>query len=103
MSRLNEDFVFQVLEAVSEIPPGKVATYGQIAKLIGTESHARLVGRALQVSYLYASGYPCHRVVNSSGRLVPQWSEQRQLLSDEGVIFKGNNQVDMNQCLWESE
>jgi len=101
MSKLNEDFVYQVLEAISEIPRGKVATYGQIANLIGKEKNARLVGKALQVSSLYADDYPCHRVVNSSGRLAPGFNEQKALLLEEGVLFKDNGNVDLKKFQWE--
>ncbi|MCL2610369.1 MAG: MGMT family protein, partial [Defluviitaleaceae bacterium] len=83
------------------IPEGKVATYGQIAKLIGKEKNSRLVGRALRFSSLYEDGYPCYRVVNSSGRLVVGWYEQRQLLLEEGVSFKDNGNVDLKKCQWE--
>ena len=44
--------------------------------------------------------YPCHRVVNSAGRLVPDWFEQRDLLLEEGVIFKDNGNVDLKSCKW---
>lgn len=101
MARLDEDFLDQVLAAISEIPVGKVATYGQIARWIGREKNARLVGRALQVSSLYVDGYPSHRVVNSSGRLVPRWHEQQALLLEEGVLFKANGHVDLKKCKWD--
>ena len=102
MTRFDEDFLFQVLAVVSEIPKGKVATYGQIAKLIGRERNARLVGKALQVSSLYADDYPCHRVVNSSGRLVPRWEEQNALLLEEAVLFKDNGHVDLKKFQWDA-
>ena len=44
---------------------------------------------------------PCHRVVNSQGRLVPGWTEQRALLENEGVRFKANGFVDMKKSQWE--
>jgi len=101
MAKLDEDFLYQVLEAISEIPKGKVATYGQIANLIGKEKNARLVGKTLQVSSLYADGYPCHRVVNSVGRLVPGWDGQKDLLLTEGVLFKDNGHVDLKKYQWD--
>ena len=102
MAQLNENFLYEVINAVSEIPEGKVATYGQIAKLIGKEKNSRLVGRALRFSSHYEDdGYPCHRVVNSSGRLVFGWSEQKQLLLEEGVCFKDNGTVDLRKCQWD--
>ena len=65
--KLNEEFIFQILSIVEEIPEGYVATYGQIAKLSGYDKNARLVGKVLSLSGYYGK-YPCHRVVNSSGR-----------------------------------
>ena len=78
-SILNDKLIYEVLSVVAEIPQGRVATYGQIARLIGRERNARLVGRVLAMSHWYGS-YPCHRVVNHAGRLVPGWSEQEELL-----------------------
>lgn len=105
MAKLNEDFVFQVLEAVTEIPEGNVATYGQIATLIGMEKNARLVGKALQVSGYYrtdsfGTDYPCHRVVNSAGRLAPGFVDQQALLLAEGVPLKENGCVDLKKYQW---
>ena len=67
---LDERLIYEILSVVEEIPRGKVATYGQIARLIGKEKNARLVGRVLSMAEYYGS-YPCHRVVNHAGRLVP--------------------------------
>ena len=98
---LNEDLIYEILSVVEEIPPGKVATYGQIARLIGRDKNARLVGRVLRMSEFYGS-YPCHRVVNHAGRLAPGWSEQRQLLEDEDVPMKDTSHVDLKKCLWDN-
>lgn len=57
--KISEDLVYEILSAVSEIPEGKVATYGQIAALIGRERNARLVGKVLSVAGYYGD-YPCH-------------------------------------------
>ncbi len=81
---MNEDLIYEILSVVEEIPAGCVATYGQIARLIGREKNARLVGKALSQAQYYGD-YPCHRVVNHAGRLVPGWPEQGQLLQAEGV------------------
>ena len=53
---------------MEEIPAGRVASYGQIARLIGLPAHSRLVGRVLSQAELYGD-YPCHRVVNHAGTL----------------------------------
>ena len=85
--KISEEVVYEILSAVSEIPEGRVATYGQIAALIGRERNARLVGKVLSVADYYGD-YPCHRVVNAAGRTAPHFWQQRFLLEEEGVEFK---------------
>lgn len=97
---LNESLIYQILSVVSEIPEGRVATYGQIAALIGRDRNARLVGRVLSRAQFYGD-YPCHRVVNHAGRTAPGWREQRFLLEQEGVEFRENGCVDMKRFQWE--
>lgn len=100
MSRvLNDALIYEILSVVEEIPEGKVATYGQIARLIGREKNARLVGRVLSMAEFYGS-YPCHRVVNHAGRLVPGWSEQKQLVEAEGVVMKNADHVYIKSYQW---
>ncbi len=96
--RNNEEFVFLILSIVDEIPYGKVASYGQIAKLAGYSKHARMVGKVLSKSVFYGD-YPCHRVVNSNGRLAPGWDDQKELLLQENVIVI-NNHVNMKIYGW---
>ena len=93
-------FAEQVYEAVARIPCGKVATYGQIAALIGREKNARLVGKVLSRAEYYGH-YPCHRVVNAAGRTAPHFTEQRSRLEAEGVEFKSNGCVDMKRFRWD--
>lgn len=95
----SELFRQEVINIVGQIPRGRVLTYGQIARLAGYPLHARHVGNALQG--LSDEAIPCHRVVNSAGRLAPNWPEQRQLLQSEGVLFKPNGNVDLKQAQWE--
>ncbi|MGA3513571.1 MGMT family protein, partial [Lactiplantibacillus plantarum] len=90
----------EILSAVEEIPEGSVATYGQIARLIGREKNARLVGKVLSRAEYYGK-YPCHRVVNHAGRLAPGWVEQAVLLREEGVFLKDENHVDLQKFQWE--
>lgn len=97
---MEESLIYEILSVVEEIPAGNVATYGQIACLIGREKNSRLVGRVLSMAEFYGS-YPCHRVVNHAGRLVPGWSEQRQLLREEGITFKDENHVDLKKYRWD--
>jgi len=90
---------YEILAVVSEIPEGRVASYGQIAALIGREKNARLVGRILSRAEQYGD-YPCHRVVNHVGRLAPGFANQQMLLEQEGVAFKSNGCVDMKRYRW---
>ena len=99
MSKLNEEFLFNVYSVVNEVPRGKVATYGQIAKMIGRDKNSRLVGSALKHSSMFGE-YPCHRIVNHSGRLTPGWLKQKELLLSEGIVFKENGNVDLKLCGW---
>lgn len=89
----------EIYDLVREIPAGRVATYGMVARLAGIPSYARWVGRVLSQAPP-SFGLPCHRVVNSQGRLVPYWPEQRKLLEQEGVILKKNGTVDLRKYLW---
>ncbi|MBP9817161.1 MGMT family protein [Candidatus Shapirobacteria bacterium] len=80
----------KIRQIVSQIPLGKVTTYGSIAKLIGTTP--RVVGWALRGNENMS--IPCHRVVKSGGVLANQfslgnWPEQRRRLEAEGIKFSG--------------
>lgn len=96
---MQEDVIYAILSVVEEIPEGKVATYGQIARLIGRERNARLVGKVLGRAEYYGN-YPCHRVVNHAGRLAPGWPEQRALLEAEGVALRDDIHVDLSRFGW---
>ena len=97
---IDEHLIYEVLSVVNEIPVGNVATYGQIARLIGRSKNARLVGKILSMAEYYGQ-FPCHRVVNHAGRLVPGWPEQRELLAAEGVSFKNEDHVDLAAHQWD--
>ena len=93
---MEESLIYEILSVVAEIPEGKVATYGQIARLIGRDKNARLIGKVLGMAEKYGE-YPCHRVVNHAGRLVPGWPDQGVLLQQEGVELKDSRHVDLKQ------
>ena len=96
---MDKHLIYEILSVVDEIPEGKVASYGQIARLIGRNKNARLVGKVLSQAEYYGK-YPCHRVVDHAGRLAPHFSEQLYLLLAEGVEFIDSNHVDMKKCQW---
>ena len=97
---LDEALIYEILSVVEEIPQGCVASYGQIARLIGRDRNARLVGKVLSMAGFYGS-YPCHRVVNHAGRLAPHFPEQRERLLQEGITFLGNGCVNMKIHQWD--
>ena len=99
--RMNEELIMKVLGIADSVPFGRVATYGQIARLAGMEKNSRLVGKIMSLADRYGE-HPCHRVVNASGRTVPGWDEQRPLLEAEGITFKNNGCVDMPKHLWKA-
>ncbi len=99
---MGKTFSEEVYQTIRQIPPGKVATYGQIAKKLGEPKAARAVGNAphhnpdLKI-------IPCHRVVNQEGRLAlnfagKSWREHKRRLLKEGVRFKDKKQVDLKKC-----
>lgn len=97
---LNESLMREALSIADSVPPGKVVSYGQIAAAMGRPGNSRLIGKIMSMQDR-SGGHPCHRVVNSAGRTVPGWEEQRTLLEAEGVGFKGNGNVDMKRFRYE--
>ncbi len=87
-------------QVVREIPAGRVMTYGQVAKILGTQD-ARKVGWALHGNN--DSKIPCHRVVNKDGQVALNyafdgWQEQKRRLEEEGVSFVDETHVDLDSC-----
>lgn len=95
----------RVYEVVRSIPRGRVATYGQVARLAGLAGHARQVGYALH-ALPELSSVPWHRVVNARGEIsLPRASgadvTQRLRLEREGVRFDGKGRIDLKAFGWE--
>lgn len=100
---MSTTFTKKVYKITCQIPKGKVATYGQIAKLAGSQGAARAVG-GLMARNPDAPHTPCHRVVASDGSLHGYSGEggiktKKQILLSEGVKFKGEK-VDLEKCGW---
>jgi len=97
-------FCDRVYEITANIPKGKVATYGQIARLAGNPKAARAVGMCMKHNP-YAPRVPCHRVVGSNGKLVgfsagDGISTKRKMLEKEGVRFL-IEKVDLFKSQWD--
>jgi methylated-DNA-protein-cysteine methyltransferase-like protein len=94
----------RIYRIVKRIPAGRVATYGQVARLAGMPGHARQVGYAL-AALPEESGVPWHRVVNAKGevsrRSEPGWEFiQRELLEAEGIHFDEEGRLSLSACRW---
>lgn len=92
-----------VYQVTRMIPEGKVATYGQIARMAGSPKAARAVGMLMK-NNPDAPRIPCHRVVGVDGSLVGYSGgiglpTKKKRLLGEGVKFKGIK-VDLESCLW---
>lgn len=99
-----QQFKKSVYEIVSQIPKGRVLTYGDIARLAGRPNHARFVGH-LMGTVPHSQHLPCHRVVNAKGRLAPKWPKQKELLAAEGVKTtvdkQGRTTLDLRCYRWQ--
>ena len=94
---VSSDGYSRIYAVVRRIPRGRLATYGQVARLAGLGGHARQVGYALH-ALTDESRVPWHRVINAQGRVSPRstpgWDDvQRQFLEAEGVCFDGSEQT----------
>lgn len=93
----------EIINIIKSIPYGKVATYGQVAKLAGYSNGARIVVRILHTcSVKYDLKW--YRIVNAKGEIaLPIYNgadEQKELLLQEGVSFLSEYQVDLAKHLW---
>jgi methylated-DNA-protein-cysteine methyltransferase-like protein len=98
-----ESFGLRVARIVKSIPPGRVASYGQVARLAGNPRGARLVVRVL-VAMSEKHGLPWHRVLSSQGRISlggEGGSIQRQLLEQEGIRVGPGGEVPLEVYGWQ--
>ena len=95
-----------VYEITSQIPYGRVTTYGAIAKCISTGSAARMVGWALNNSHHQSDFIPAHRVVNRSGILTGKHhfgntNTMKQLLQNEGIHIEDDRIINFEKHFWD--
>ena len=99
--------LFQRIYAViRQVPPGQVATYGQIARIVGGIS-AQMIGFALAAlpSHPEEKDVPWQRIINAQGKVSPHGmgygsAVQRQLLEEESVVFNLENSIDLDTFAW---
>ena len=105
MAETRNRFFEQVYRVVRRIPPGRVATYGQVARILGKPRAARTVGWALH-SIPSGSDVPWQRVINARGIITldahgPGGAIQRALLEAEGIVFDEQGRIDLETSGWE--
>jgi methylated-DNA-protein-cysteine methyltransferase related protein len=96
------NYIQRVHAITKRIPEGRVTTYGAISKVTGI--NPRMVGWALHANR-DPKEVPCHRVVNRDGKLAPGYvfggpGEKKKRLIVEGIPFKDDNHVDLDECFW---
>lgn len=98
---MSSSFSFRVLAVVRRIPPGRVATYGDVARMAGRPRAWRAVGNIMR--NCRANDVPCHRVVASGGRLGGYGGNlilKRELLRAEGVAVSSQRIRDFRVRRW---
>ena len=102
VKRSPDVFTTRVLAAVRRIPPGRVATYGDVAALAGRPRAARAVGNIMKGCG--RPDVPCHRVIAAGGRLGGYGGNEvlkRSLLVAEGIVVSGSRVRQLERVRWE--
>jgi len=100
------DFFNKVFEVVKQIPPGKVTSYGAIARYLGTGGSARMVGWAMNASHSHSEFVPAHRVVNRNGLLTGKHhfdnpNAMQELLEAEGFKIEDDQILNFRENFWD--
>lgn len=100
------DFFQQVYAVVRLIPPGKVTSYGCIAKYLGSPGASRMVGWAMNSAHSQVSFVPAHRVVNRKGMLTGKHhfatpTAMQELLENEGLIIEYDQIQNLAKHFWD--
>ena len=90
----------KIYTVCEQIPPGQVATYGDIAAIVGGGCDARTVGYALNEMPAGRTDIPWQRIVNKQGGISTRGLLQRELLEGEGVAFDAQDRVVMARFHW---
>ena len=102
---MEKGFFQQVYDVVSQIPYGRITSYGDIASYLGSRGSARMVGWAMNSSKNNLQNLPAHRVVNRNGLLTGKQhfggsNTMAELLESEGLTIKNNKILDFKEKYW---
>lgn len=103
---MKNDFFIAVYEVVKRIPPGRVTSYGAIARYLGMQRSARMVGWAMNASHTQADVIPAHRVVNRNGCLSGKnffggTYVMQELLEAEGITIEDDQVIGFDKVFWD--
>ncbi len=106
MDDSKEGFFQRVYAVVRKIPYGRVTSYGAIARYLGSQGAARMVGWALNSSKYNLQGLPAHRVVNRNGLLTGKKAfggknTMQELLLNEGVRVDDDKILNFKEIFWD--
>src|SRR5437870_4752331 len=91
----------RIYQVVQQVPRGRVATYGDIAAIVGAGCDARTVGYALNdLPKDREESIPWQRIINRAGRISTRGALQRQLLEAEGIVFDARARVNLARFGW---
>lgn len=104
--KVSDPFFVRVYEVVKQIPPGRVTSYGAIARAMGSPGAARMVGWALNQSHSQPDFIPAHRVVNRNGLLTGKHHfggsrVMQELLENEGAVVEGERILNFREIFWD--
>ena len=104
--RKNYNFFENVWDVVRQIPKGRVTTYGAIAAYLGAKSSARMVGWAMNSSFVVKPKVPAQRVINRNGMLsgkahfsTPTLMEE--LLQKDGIKVENDTVLEFDKVFWD--
>ncbi|HEV8700203.1 MAG TPA: MGMT family protein [Candidatus Polarisedimenticolia bacterium] len=110
----DETTFLRLWRVVARVPRGRVATYGQIARMAGLQRGARTVGWALRAipdgARVQGRRVPWHRVINALGEISPRGGalgaevrRQAAALRREGIAVSRSGRIDLGRYLWRGE
>ncbi len=102
----NANFFRRVYDIVRQIPPGRVTSYGAIARFLGSPQSARMVGWALNNTKTELGDIPAHRVVNHNGFLTGKKAfgginTMQELLESEGIEIQNDQVIRFQEIFWD--
>jgi methylated-DNA-protein-cysteine methyltransferase-like protein len=102
MTTMSNELYLRIYAIVRQIPIGRVATYGQVASVVGPSVTARQVGDAMAALRDGSPGpsVPWQRIINAQGK-VSTGRRQQQLLEGEGVVFNAEGRIDLQRFGWQ--